>query len=65
MTKKISDEDIISKKEEDQARQGYNQPQVSSASKSDAFNSHLGNHLPPLVDILIALPSAVETLLDG
>lgn len=26
---------------------------------------NLGNHLPPLVDILVALPSPVETLLDG
>ena len=35
------------------------------STPSLANYSHLGNHLPPLVDVLVALPSPVETLLDG
>lgn len=60
---------LYKREEEDQAQQGCGASASGqvSASKSNQlfFNSHLGNHLPPLVDVLIALPSAVETLLDG
>lgn len=35
------------------------------AKNPNQLYSHLGNHLPPFVDVLVALPSPVETLLDG